>query len=507
MRRLLLPWLLGWACAQAATQCPESVPVHLREPVAISSQERATLQQLGQPLRVVAVGTPPLAQYSAESDGYSGLGIDVLCFITAQLGLSFRLDSAQHLKVPEKIALVQNGQADMFLPLSPTPERSQHGYFTAPLYRSYYVAVARKGQALDVTSTADLARYRVGVVAGVALEPIVRPTMAQLTSFRESFAPGGLFTALRAGEIDVALFSRDFFLEQRYHYELFDLEIIHALKEYPRNYGFYLASDEPHRVLAQVMSRYIQALDTSASLQAHEQGERQLINRYLAQRQQRTVLQTASIGAILLAIAALLALRHYRHLTQRLTNSHQRIHSQQQALQAANAQLERLSQTDGLTGLANRRVYDHALVREYARSQRTGSPLSLLMVDLDLFKAVNDHYGHAAGDDYLRAVAQVLQQHAARASDLAARYGGEEFVCLLPDTGAAQAESIAENIRAAVAALGLPNVQSPSGYLSASIGIATLGPTMPDAQTLQAHADAALYAAKAQGRNRVSRSQ
>lgn len=507
MRRFLPALFLGWACAHAATECPQPARVHLRQPVVVTAQEHAALQQLGQPLRVVAVGTPPLALYAPAGDRYSGLSIDALCFITAQLGLRFHIDSAQDLTVVEKIAQVQNGQADLFLPLSPTPERSQRGHFTAPLYQSYYVAIARKGRVPLVSRTEDLARYRVGLVAGVALEPLLRPKIAQLVTFKESFAPDGLFTALRDGEIDIALFSRDFFQEQRYHYELFDLEVIHALKEYPRNYGFYLGQSEAHRTLAQIMGRYVQALDTSASLQAHQQGERQLIERYLAQRQQRTVLLVTSLAAALLAAAALLGLRYYRRLTRKLSHSYQQIHVQQQALQAANTKLERLSQTDVLTGLANRRLYDHTLAQEYARCQRSGSPLSLLMLDLDLFKAVNDHYGHSTGDDYLRAVAQVLQQHVARASDLAARYGGEEFVCLLPDTPVAQAVQLAESLRAAVAALELPHAESPYGHVSVSIGVATLGPQITSAQALQAHADSQLYIAKALGRNQVAHSQ
>ena len=124
------------------------------------------------------------------------------------------------------------------MPTPPPSARSQRGHFTAPLYQSHYVAIARKGQMQEVASTADLARYRVGVVAGVALEPILQQSIPQLQRFSESFSAGGLFDALRAGQIDIAVFSRDFFHEQRYHYELFDLEIIHALKEYPRNYGF-----------------------------------------------------------------------------------------------------------------------------------------------------------------------------------------------------------------------------------------------------------------------------
>ena len=146
MRRWLPALGLCCACAHAATECPQPARVQLRQPVVVTAQEQAALQQLPQPLRVVAVGTPPLALYDQVHDRYTGLGIDALCFISAQLGLRFHIESAQHLKILEKIALVQNGQADIFLPLSPTPERSQRGHFTAPLYQSHYVAIARKGQ-------------------------------------------------------------------------------------------------------------------------------------------------------------------------------------------------------------------------------------------------------------------------------------------------------------------------------------------------------------------------
>ena len=103
MRRWLPALLLGWgcACAHAATECPQPARVQLRQPVVVTAQEQAALQQLPQPLRVVAVGTPPLALYDQAHDRYSGLGIDALCFISAQLGLRFHIESAQHLKVLE----------------------------------------------------------------------------------------------------------------------------------------------------------------------------------------------------------------------------------------------------------------------------------------------------------------------------------------------------------------------------------------------------------------------
>src|SRR5690606_1007343 len=118
--------------------------------------------------------------------------------------------------------------------------------------------------------------------------------------------------------------------------------------------------------------------DTSASLQAHEVGERQLIDRYVAQRSQRTLLLAASTAAVLLALASYVALRKHRQLALRLTLSHAQILAQQQALQVANEALERLSQTDGLTRLANRLHFDRSLAHEHARHLRKGSPLSVL---------------------------------------------------------------------------------------------------------------------------------
>ncbi len=244
-------------------------------------------------------------------------------------------------------------------------------------------------------------------------------------------------------------------------------------------------------------------MDTSTALEAHEVGERKMIERYVAQRSQRTLLLAAMVVAALLALASYLALRKHRSLTLRLTASHAQILAQQQALQVANEELERLSETDGLTRLANRRQFDRVLAREYAHYRRTNAPLSVLMIDVDHFKRVNDHYGHAMGDDYLRAVARALERGVPRTTDLVARYGGEEFACVLPDTDADSARAVAERIRNCVLELDLPNAKADFPTLSVSVGVATLEAGDPSAQSVVASADAQLYVAKQTGRNRV----
>ncbi len=174
------------------------------------------------------------------------------------------------------------------------------------------------------------------------------------------------------------------------------------------------------------------------------------------------------------------------------------------ALQQANAQLEALSATDALTGLANRRRFDMRLAEEVQRSHRHGTALALLMIDIDHFKLYNDLLGHPQGDSALRAVAAVLAHQARRPGELVARHGGEEFALLLPHAGAATARTVAARCQSAMATLALPHGASPTAaHVTLSIGVALLDTgRREDAATLVRRADAALYAAKAAGRER-----
>jgi diguanylate cyclase (GGDEF)-like protein len=174
-------------------------------------------------------------------------------------------------------------------------------------------------------------------------------------------------------------------------------------------------------------------------------------------------------------------------------------------LRRANEDLQRLSSTDPLTGLANRRLFDQTLEMECERLRRSGTAVSLLMVDVDHFKALNDSQGHQYGDECLIRVAAELARVPQRRTDLAARYGGEEFAVILPATSATDAEQLAETIRLAIADLRFPHPASPvAPFLTVSVGVATAtldGWSTPE--ELLAAADEALYSAKRNGRNRV----
>ena len=169
----------------------------------------------------------------------------------------------------------------------------------------------------------------------------------------------------------------------------------------------------------------------------------------------------------------------------------------------AQVALEQLATRDGLTGLANRRCFDDTLRAEWARALRQKQPLSLLMVDVDNFKAYNDSNGHLGGDECLKRVARAVASEM-RANDLVARYGGEEFAVILPNQSLKGAAIVAERIRARVEHLQLPCRFAP-GHVTVSIGAATaLVAPDNDASQLVAIADAALYRAKHLGRNRIS---
>ena len=174
-------------------------------------------------------------------------------------------------------------------------------------------------------------------------------------------------------------------------------------------------------------------------------------------------------------------------------------------LHQANNELQRMAMMDGLTGIANRRCFDLALEKEFRRAARTRQPLSLLLLDVDHFKAFNDNYGHPAGDACLRVIATALAGHVHRPADIVARYGGEEFAILLPETNVAGAADLAERVRRAVALLNIPHRTS-QGRVTLSVGVAVIWPwnVSATAADLVLQADAALYQAKTTGRDCTS---
>ncbi|KTB89749.1 diguanylate cyclase domain-containing protein [Pseudomonas fragariae (ex Marin et al. 2024)] len=197
--------------------------------------------------------------------------------------------------------------------------------------------------------------------------------------------------------------------------------------------------------------------------------------------------------------------RSYMTLLQR-DEAYRALRVSQQQLLDTNLVLQRLMNSDGLTGLSNRRHFDEYLELEWRRAIREQSQLSLLMIDVDYFKPYNDNFGHLEGDEALRQVAKAIRNSCSRPSDLPARYGGEEFAMVLPNTSPGGARLLAEKLRQSVSSMNIPHIApAPGSSLTVSIGVATMTPQlgMPSRQLIL-DADKGLYQAKNNGRNQVA---
>ncbi len=195
------------------------------------------------------------------------------------------------------------------------------------------------------------------------------------------------------------------------------------------------------------------------------------------------------------------------HVTRRLNEElEQRVHERTQELEKLNHRLEELSNTDQLTGLRNRRYLETALLSEWERSKRYQHPLSVLMLDVDFFKRVNDQYGHPAGDVCLKQVAKRIEGCVRWPSDLVARYGGEEFCMLLPETDADSAAVVAERIRAGVESMLVVASEKLTFNVTVSVGLYSEVPSdQGTVEQMLKRADLALYQSKEAGRNRITR--
>jgi diguanylate cyclase (GGDEF)-like protein len=190
----------------------------------------------------------------------------------------------------------------------------------------------------------------------------------------------------------------------------------------------------------------------------------------------------------------------FNNMVARLREGREQLDAIHETLRTKNEELERLSVTDVLTGISNRRYLMQRLADEQGRARRLGRGFSILMMDVDFFKKYNDTFGHQAGDEVLARVGAVLRQ-TIRAVDCAARYGGEEFLVVLPDTGMDGAVEVAERLRAKMA-----GQEFEGGTVTLSVGVAAFPEHGETSETVVGAADAALYRAKREGRDRVVRS-
>lgn len=475
--------------------------ITLRQPVVLSVKDQLFVNSLA-PIKVVSHDqAPPLSLYDHDTGQYQGISVDLFRFIADQIGLSYQFMPKRAGSYSKNMQQFEQGHVDLVIPASVSAERSKIGLFTKTHYDSFYSAIARRDDRLKIFNTQQLEQYRIGVVDKTAIIPYLKKNLPNVEL--HSYLEGALYDGLRRNEIDIALFNKGAFAQERIRLELFDLDDIYTLYDFPRTYAFLFKPTAENKKLVEIFNRYIDVIDNSASVLMYEDDEYRLIEKYIKKQNQQQILLVVIVVAGLLLVFLLRISLARKKLLKELSESHAYILQQHQTLQEANQQLKYLSSRDGLTGLINRRYFDERFCLEHSRHLRTGAELSVLMVDIDFFKSINDTYGHAQGDIYLQKIAAVINAAMSRSSDLVARYGGEEFVCLLPDTDLLGALKVAERIREAVFAQHLDNTEVKPQPITVSIGVATLHNSQGSAHELLEQADMQLYRAKNEGRNRV----
>lgn len=485
----------------AKASLPLEQTITLRESVVLSAEEQALIRSLP-PLKVSAYQqAPPLSLHNRQSNQFLGISVDVFRFIAEQIDLPYEFVGTENTTFQENMQQFEQGHVDVLMPAGYLAEREQVGVFTDAYYYGFYSVIARKQDQIKISNIKQLQQYRVGVVTATAVEFYLKEWVPKEQIF--TYESGVIYEALRRNKIDLIVFNHGVFAYDRIRFELFDMENIYTLYEYPQGYSFLFKRSPDHVKLVEIFNRYIHAIDSRASVLLHEDDERLLIDKYIKQKNHQYLLWFVLVTTGILMFLLFKGYRSRQRIVVQLGKSHARIMQQHQALQEVNQKLERLSQIDALTGLANRRSFDQQLALEYARHVRGAGVLSLLMVDIDYFKSINDRYGHAMGDVYLQNLAAVLKAEMSRPNDLAARYGGEEFVCILPDTDLPGAMQVAEQIRQEVIALHLDNAETPPKPLTVSIGVASLQGAHSSVDELLKQVDMQLYRAKNTGRNRV----
>lgn len=463
--------------------------IKLTDKVTINKEDKQWVANLPK-IKFVTVQAPPMSTLASDNVAQKGIAIDVLNFIANDLGLKFTLINNSNVSLGNNIKMVQNGTLDAFVPLSMNLEREKLGLFSKPFYSSVYAIITGENNNYYIKDLKDLKNYKVGFFKGFVLENQLRQIVPEenlypITSNKED----DLYDALYDNKIDVAIHNKDMFVEHKYSHRRFDLKVIYTLYEHPRNYRFYFNKNDVNQKLVKIFDRYLDVMDVSGSYNIHKTGEKKLIQEYIGHKNKQLAFRLFLFFVVLIAAIIFFFYRKNLIITQELYK--------------ANQKLQSLYGTDSLTGLANRNMLNKTLEKEHSRYIHTNSNLSLLFIDADFFKKINDTYGHNVGDQYLIKIAGALTKSMHESSGFTARYGGEEFICLIPNSNHQQAIAIAQQIQKEIVLLGLNNPASETKLQTVSIGIVTLAKEKMSVKDLISCADAQLYKAKRTGRNKI----
>ena len=404
-----------------------------------------------------------------EPGAHEGLAADLIKLVGQRTGLRFELVRTRNWD--ESLAASREGRCMALSFLNASPKREQWLRFTEPLLNDPNVFITREEHPY-IAEPAGLKNQTIVLPRGTAIAEYVRDTYPNLRVIEVETEPETM-TMVDDRKADMTLRSLIVAAYTIRKEGLFNLKVAGQLPQFANGLGMGVARTEP-TVLLSILNKGVRTITA--------QEREEIINRHVNIQVQMGVdyalaLQVAAAALALGAVFLYWTLR----------------------LRRLNAELTRVSQTDRLTGLYNRTKLDAQYRVEFDRARRYGRPLSLVMLDIDHFKRVNDELGHLMGDKMLVAIGQAALR-SVRATDVLGRWGGEEFLVLCPETGTEAASVVTERIRKAVA-----EGDFPSGRRHGiSAGVATLSPEDTPDSLLQ-RADTAMYEAKNSGRNKVCR--
>lgn len=454
---------LFWVVCLAAIGCLMAGPA--RALVALSPDEQAYLAAHGPVTLCVDPDWVPFESLSAKGE-YEGIAADLLQLVSQRTGLVFKLVPTRDWD--ESLAASRDGRCQVLSFLNQTPAREEWLLFTAPLFNDSNVFITREEHPF-IDDPASLVGESIVFPRGTSMEERIRsqyPNLTVLTTDSE-MAALAMVSDRKADMTMRSLIIAAYTIKKE---GLFNLKIAGRLPNYANNLRMGVVRTEP--VLRAILDKGIETLTPQ------ERGR--IVNRHVSIN-----VQTGTDKGLVLKLSLSFALVAGLVLAWNYK------------LKKYNAALERLSQTDLLTDLPNRRQVMTRLAMELERARRYGHPFSLIILDIDHFKSVNDQLGHLGGDRFLVAFAGILRE-TVRVCDLAGRIGGEEFLVLCPETTREQARLVAERIREAVAG----HVFETGRQHSVSAGVAIYAPG-ESGDDLLGRADGALYQCKQDGRNRV----
>lgn len=442
-----------------------------------SESEKAWLARKGRLIACVDPEWMPLEGVDGHGQ-HRGISADYLARMSRDLSIPIEVLRTRSWQ--ESVEAAQARRCDLYPMAMETPQRRVYMNFTTPYYTTPSVLLARI-ESPFVDGLDELGDGRVGIVRGYAFAELLRIRHPRLNLVEVDSELDGL-ARLRRGQIDGYIGA---LVSLSYHLRELGSADIKVVGRVIGDWTLSLATRNDEPELLSITQKMVDGLKD----EDHQAIQRRWHSVQIEERLDRRLIWQWG-GAVLMALVLLfLWNRKLGGLNRRLAE--------------ANRQLAQLTLTDALTGIGNRKYFDQEYPRSFCWCQRQGLGFAMAMIDIDHFKAINDRYGHAAGDDCLRSLATCLQGHLRRETDRFARLGGEEFVAFMPEDDHAALQARFESLRRGVEGLRIATDGKSIGF-TISIGLASGVAALQDApEAWLKRADDALYAAKRGGRNRV----